>query len=57
MIAIQCEIKLFHFLPLWSTQLTDFNYTDVTVIYRDALDSLRVLLNTISLTLQFHRSL
>jgi len=35
--------------PLWSTQLTDFSSTDITVSYRDALDRLRVHLNIILL--------
>ena len=44
---MQCQIKLFHFWPLWSTQLTDVSYTDFTVSCRDALDRLGVRLNII----------
>jgi len=31
----------------WPTQLTDSIYTDFTVSYRDALDRLRVRLNSV----------
>ena len=45
----------FSFLSIiWSTQLTDFGYTDFTVSYRDAMDRLRVGLNIILLLLFLH---
>jgi len=46
-IIFEAAIKLFNFYH-WPTQLIQLIYTDFTVSYRDALDRLRVRLNSIS---------
>jgi len=45
-IIFEAALKLFNFYH-WPTQLTHLIYTDFSVSYRDALDSLRVRLNSI----------
>jgi len=45
-IIFKAAIKLFNFYH-WPTHLTHLIYTDFTVSYRDALDRLRVRLNSI----------